>query len=198
MIPPADESGYLPPGIHRATLDEIQARFGELSELRRVQMESVRWMVELAVRRRAERIVLNGSFVTDIMESNDVDCVLLLRPGGRKDPSAIRELREGLPFLDIAIVREGIRGVSNPPLRHRSPRRAEGNDRGGDLMLQNQSELAKTREKLRLLEASYEEARLENSGDEELREAEIESLARFIKQLKDKIAHYESRQPAPG
>ena len=52
MIPPADESGYLPPGIHRATLDEIQARFGELSELRRVQMESVRWMVELAVRRR--------------------------------------------------------------------------------------------------------------------------------------------------
>ena len=55
-------------------------------------------------------------------------------------------------------------------------------------MLQNQSELAKTREKLRLLEASYEEARLENSGDEELRKAEIESLARFIKQLKDKIA----------
>jgi hypothetical protein len=68
-------------------------------------MESVRWMVELALRAGAERIVLNGSFVTDIMEPNDVDCVLLLRPAGRKGPAAIRELRDGLPFLDIAIVR---------------------------------------------------------------------------------------------
>jgi hypothetical protein len=105
VIPRSDESGCLPPGIHPATLDEIEARFGRLSELRRVQMESVRWMVELALRAGAERIVLNGSFVTDTMEPNDVDCVLLLRPAGRKDPAAIRELRDGLPFLDIAIVR---------------------------------------------------------------------------------------------
>jgi hypothetical protein len=30
--------------------------------------------------------------------------VLLIRPAGRKDSAAIRELRDGLPFLDIAIV----------------------------------------------------------------------------------------------
>jgi hypothetical protein len=70
-----------------------------------VPMESVRWMVELAVRAGAERIILNGSFVTDIMEPNDVDCVLLFRPGGAIDVEAFKELRAGLPFLDIAISR---------------------------------------------------------------------------------------------
>ena len=32
MIPPFDDSGCLPPGIHPATLDEIEARFGRSSE----------------------------------------------------------------------------------------------------------------------------------------------------------------------
>jgi len=104
MIPPFDDSGCLPPGIHPATLAEIEERFGRQSELRRVQMESVRWMVDLAVRAGVQRIVLNGSFVTDIMEPNDVDCVLLFVPGGRRDDAAFEELRDGLPFLDIELV----------------------------------------------------------------------------------------------
>jgi hypothetical protein len=104
MIPPFDDSGWLPPGVHRAALAEIEDRFGRQSELRRVQMQSVRWLVELALRAGVQRIVLNGSFVTDIMEPNDVDCVLLVG-SGRGDRSALRELRKGLPFLDIAIVR---------------------------------------------------------------------------------------------
>jgi len=107
MIPPFDDSGFLPPGIHPATMAEIEARFGRESELRRVQMESVRWMVDLAARAGVLRIVLNGSFVTDIMEPNDVDCVLLVPSGRPKNVQAFRELRAGLPFLDIAIVRGG-------------------------------------------------------------------------------------------
>ena len=67
MIPRFDESGFLPPGVHPATLDEIEARFARESELRRVQMDSVRWMVELAKRAGVLRVVLNGSFVTDII-----------------------------------------------------------------------------------------------------------------------------------
>jgi hypothetical protein len=66
------------------------------------------------------------------------------------------------------------------------------------MMLQSKSELTNTREKLRLLETSYEQARLDRSGDEELREAEMESLVRFIKQLKEEIARYEAGQPARG
>ena len=103
MIPPFDKSGCLPPGVHPATLDEIDASFGQFSELRRVQMESVRWMVNLARRAGVERIVLNGSFVTDIIEPNDVDCVLLAAELS-KDTVAEVELLQGLPFLEIFLV----------------------------------------------------------------------------------------------
>ncbi len=104
MIPPFDDSGCLPPGVHPATLDEIDERFGRPAELRRVQMESVRWMVDLATRAGVQRIVLNGSFVTDIMEPNDVDCVLLMGSDFPKDRAAESELLKGLPFLDTSLV----------------------------------------------------------------------------------------------
>ncbi len=103
MIPPFDDSGFLPPGVYPATLNEIEARFGRQSELRRVQMESVRWMVAVGVRAGVQRIVLNGSFVTDIIEPNDVDCVLLAADP-TKDLAAEDELLKGLPFLQIALV----------------------------------------------------------------------------------------------
>lgn len=105
MIPPFNEFGNLPPGIHPATLEEIAARFGESSEIRQAQMESVRWMVDLAKQAGIARIVLNGSFVTDIIEPNDVDCVLLVDEHLSRPRSAIATLRKGLPFLEIAIVR---------------------------------------------------------------------------------------------
>jgi hypothetical protein len=105
MIPPFNDSGCLPPGVHPATLIEIAARFGRGSELRRVQMESIEWMVDLARRAGVERIVLNGSFVTDIMEPNDVDCVLLVGPRSRGSRAALSELRQGLAFLDLTVAR---------------------------------------------------------------------------------------------
>ena len=39
------------------------------------------------------------------MEPNDVDCVLLFPAGSPKDVRTFRELRAGLPFVDVAIVR---------------------------------------------------------------------------------------------
>jgi flagellar biosynthesis chaperone FliJ len=62
-------------------------------------------------------------------------------------------------------------------------------------MLQNDRQLANTREKLRLLEESYEEVRQEIGGDEDLREAEMQSLKRFINQFKEEIARYQAHQP---
>jgi hypothetical protein len=106
MIPPFDDSGFLPAGIHPATLADIEARFGRQSELRRVQMESIRWMVDLAMRAGVQRIVLNGSFVSDIMEPNDVDCALLLAADYPRDAAASAELITGLPFLEILRVDE--------------------------------------------------------------------------------------------
>jgi hypothetical protein len=80
LIPLFIEDGLLPQGLHFATLAEIAERFGTDSELRRVQMESIRWVGDAASRAGVERFVINGSFVTDVPEPNDVDCVLLIGP----------------------------------------------------------------------------------------------------------------------
>ena len=106
MIPPFDDNGYLPPGIHPATLDEIAARFGQESELRRAEMESVRWLIDLARQAGVVRLILDGSFVTDVLEPNDVDCTLLLGPDSSRSPDAEEELAAGLPFLHIDLVEQ--------------------------------------------------------------------------------------------
>jgi hypothetical protein len=106
MVPPFNDDGYLPPGLHPADLDEIEARFGRESELRQVGMESIGWLMDLARRAGVQRIVLNGSFATAAMEPNDVDCALLIGPGFPQDAKAEEELTEGLPFLDIHLVRQ--------------------------------------------------------------------------------------------
>ena len=107
MIPPFDDNGFLPPGIHLATVDEIADRFGQEPEVRRAQMESIRWLVEIVQRAGIEKIVLNGSFVTDQYEPNDVDCVLLVDRTAELDRGAMDELLiEGLPFLEINIVEQ--------------------------------------------------------------------------------------------
>ncbi len=106
MIPPFEERGYLPPGIHPATLDEIKDRFGSESELRRVQMESLRWLVDLARRAGVVRLIINGSFTTEVFEPNDVDCALLLVAGFPRDKAAEAELLSGLPFLEMSLVNQ--------------------------------------------------------------------------------------------
>jgi hypothetical protein len=106
MIPPFNEHGYLPPGIHAATLDEIEARFGRDSEIRRAEMQSVRWLVEQARTAGVLRIILNGSFVTDEFEPNDVDCALLFGDDYPRNADAAKELAAGLPFLEIDLARQ--------------------------------------------------------------------------------------------
>jgi hypothetical protein len=108
MLPDFNEHGYLPPGVHRSTLEEIAQRFGQQSELRRVQMESLRWLVDLARRAGIERLIINGSFVTDALEPNDIDCVALIADRFPRDPAAEKELLGGLPFLEIHLVGQAV------------------------------------------------------------------------------------------
>jgi hypothetical protein len=104
MLPEFDDRGYLPAGVHAASLEEIETRFGCESEIRRVQMQSIRWLVDLAKRAGVVRLIINGSFVTDILEPNDVDCALLADTTFPKNIPAADELGVGLPFLDIQIL----------------------------------------------------------------------------------------------
>jgi hypothetical protein len=104
MIPDCNDDGYLPAGIHPATVDEIADRFGRESELRQAQMESVLWLVDLARRAGVRRIVVNGSFVTNKFEPNEVDCVLLIGSDFPQDDAAEAELLAGLPFINMELV----------------------------------------------------------------------------------------------
>jgi len=106
MIPEFNDDGYLPPGIHQARLDEVAARFGQSSDLRQVQMESLLWCAELARRAGIDRIIVNGSFVTDKLEPNGVDCVLLVGPRAPHDLDAELELLNVLPFINMELVNQ--------------------------------------------------------------------------------------------
>jgi hypothetical protein len=52
-----------------------------------------------------ERILINGSFVTDRVEPNDVDCMLLHGPSYRARSRKAGLLRRGLPFIELKIVK---------------------------------------------------------------------------------------------
>ena len=96
----------MPPGIYPATLEEVAARFGQESEVRQVQLESLRWLVDLARRAGVQRFVVNGSFVTNKLEPNDVDCVLLIGLDFPRDTSAQEELSIGLPFINMELAEQ--------------------------------------------------------------------------------------------
>ena len=106
MIPDFDERGYLPPGIHPATIDEVEQRFGKQSEIRRVQFESICWLFDLARKAKVTKFIINGSFVTDVIEPNDVDCALLIEEFTPMDQDIILDILDGLTFLDIQVVKK--------------------------------------------------------------------------------------------
>jgi hypothetical protein len=64
------------------------------------------------------------------------------------------------------------------------------------MTLSDQTQLQNTREKLARLEARYDNLRKETSEDEELREATLASLKRYINQFKEEIARYEAHHAA--
>ena len=69
-------------------------------------MESLEWLLDLARRAGVLRLVINGSFVTDTPEPNDVDCVLLIGSDFPRDATAEHELNQGLPFLQLDLVEQ--------------------------------------------------------------------------------------------
>ena len=103
MIPAFNDDGYLPAGVHRATLEEVAAASG--GNRTATCPGAVVGLVGRSVRRAAVlRLIVNGSFATDWPEPNDVDCVLLIGAGFPRDAEAEKELLGGLPFIELKIV----------------------------------------------------------------------------------------------
>jgi hypothetical protein len=81
MIPPFNEYGCLPEGIHDSTIDEAAGRFGVFQTSdRRLQLwaKFTDFMRELKVCDFIEAVLVDGSFVTGTPEPNDIDLVLVV------------------------------------------------------------------------------------------------------------------------
>lgn len=69
----------MPAGVHAATLDEVEARFGGASSRRKRLAERLRRVHQLAFGTgQLARFVIFGSFVTGKPEPNDVDVVMIM------------------------------------------------------------------------------------------------------------------------
>ena len=84
MIPPFDDNGYLPPGIHACSLEEIAGRFGHGSPEREVEMKELREFIKWCETAGVIRVVVNGSFATSKVSPVDVDIVVCV---GRDYPA---------------------------------------------------------------------------------------------------------------
>ena len=78
-LPAITETGDLPQGVHRASLQEVLNQFGQATVQRRLVGMRLRRVHDLAVAtRHVTRFIVFGSFVTGKPEPNDVDVFLLM------------------------------------------------------------------------------------------------------------------------
>ena len=102
MLPPFDESGNLPRGIHRSSIEEIVDRFGHGSPEREVEIRELMELIAWAKQHDVRRLIINGSFVTEKRDPNDVDVVLLPSRDERRQETMF-EGELTWPFLQILI-----------------------------------------------------------------------------------------------
>ncbi len=79
-LPPFNEFGDLPEGVHAVSMGEAAARFGSGSAQREAVAARLRSILELALTTGAlDRLIVFGSYVSDKAEPNDVDVILVMR-----------------------------------------------------------------------------------------------------------------------
>ena len=78
LIPPFRPDGYLPEGGYVCSEAEVLFRFGSSSRRRRRLVLRLRRWLELGRQIGAQRLLVDGSFVTAKEESHDIDSVILL------------------------------------------------------------------------------------------------------------------------
>ena len=122
MIPPFDDTGDLPPGLHTATWDEFRARFCRFVQSDR-RLMLCRQMEQLVDDARASgivtKILVGGSMVRATAEPNDFDCTIVLHADIQYEtlrPDQLQIADAGIArsrYLgDIFVAREGQRTLS--------------------------------------------------------------------------------------
>lgn len=77
-IPPFRPDGYLPEGVYVCSEAEVLFRFGSSSRRRRRLVLRLRRWIELGRQVGAQRLLVDGSFVTAKEDPHDIDSVILL------------------------------------------------------------------------------------------------------------------------
>jgi hypothetical protein len=81
-LPETLPSGFLPPGVHSATLREILTRFGSETPRREVLASRLQELLTLArTTGKLLRAFIWGSFVTDKVFPRDLDVFMLMQQG---------------------------------------------------------------------------------------------------------------------
>jgi len=83
-IPPLNNSGLLPVGIHDATLEVLRERFGMFQESDRRPKLYARLVELVRVMQTSglfAELLIDGSFTTAKAAPNDIDLVAVLKPG---------------------------------------------------------------------------------------------------------------------
>jgi len=107
-LPGFVDTGDLPPGIHTATLEEVENRFGSGSAARMQLSDRLRRIHDLASSTgHVARFVVFGSFVTAKSEPNDVDIVMLM-----EDNFDVSALKGEVALLFDHVVAQTVFGAS--------------------------------------------------------------------------------------
>jgi hypothetical protein len=94
-LPAFNAVGDLPEGRHAASLDEVVARFGSGTRQREVVTDRLRRIHALAAATgHLDRLIIFGSYVSDIANPNDIDVILVMRDDFRIEdcPAALMAL----------------------------------------------------------------------------------------------------------
>lgn len=72
-IPTLTATGELPPGIHMATIGEVESAFGQSSDRRRLLLKGLKEAMAIFKVANVSKILVDGSSTTDKEEPNDID-----------------------------------------------------------------------------------------------------------------------------
>jgi hypothetical protein len=114
-IPALQKNGELPPGEHQASLDEIEQVYGSLNECRKLLMRGLRDAANNFELSGVKILWVDGSFITDKEEPNDIDGCWEYKPNVNRailDPVFLGVRKEmknkyGLDFFIASIIEMG-------------------------------------------------------------------------------------------
>src|SRR5215510_12238229 len=87
-LPGFNKFGDLPEGIHTASLAEVIARFESTAPQRKAVTERLKRIHHLATATgQLDRLIVFGSYVSEVDEPNDVDVILVMRNDFRPEES---------------------------------------------------------------------------------------------------------------